>query len=139
LNELAYTPGQTYAYSNLGMSLASMAGLGVYPGMTNDEFAQAYNDQLINYCQTFNVDTGNTPTTVVYNQIDTTTLPIGYDKSYSKDIAEPCFIPEYGSGGIVGNGSNMLQFLLQCMPKNYPYTLQDKVWQLPGYCRRTMT
>jgi len=67
----------------------------------------------------FQVDEGSTPTTVVYNQADVGSLPVGYDASFQPKIPAPCSIVEYGYGGIVSNGADMLQFLLYVMSPNY--------------------
>lgn len=131
---LPYTPGSTYAYSNLGMSLVSMAALKL-DSLNTDDFAVAYNNALIQYCQTFGVDpSGSTPTTLVYNQFDTQTLPVGYDKDYAEKVGYPCPVLEYGSGGIVSTPSDMLLFLKYCMSDTYPIVLQQPVWKLPAYC-----
>lgn len=130
---MAYTPGTTYSYSNLAMSLVSMAALNLDSTDTAD-FTTSFNNALIQYCRMFGVDTGSSPTTVVYNQMNDKLLPIGYDSSFGQKIGQPCNIPEYGSGGIVSNGSDMLQFLLYCMSANYPAFMQEYRWQHPKYC-----
>lgn len=131
---LPYTPGTTYAYSNLGMSLVAMAALQL-DSLDTDAFATSFNNALIKYCQTYGVDpSGSTPTTLVYNQSDTQALPVGYNKDYVEKVGYPCPVLEYGSGGIVSTPSDMLAFLLYCMSTNYPIVLQQAVWQLPAYC-----
>jgi hypothetical protein len=131
---MAYTPGTTYSYSNLAMSLVSMAALNL-DSTDTDAFGTAYNNALIQYCQMFGVDpTGSSPTTIVYNQVDTGSLPIGYDTSFQQKIAPPCSIVEYGSGGVVSTGADMLNFLLYCMSTNYPAFMQEYRWQHPQYC-----
>lgn len=130
---MAYAPGTTYSYSNLAMSLLSMAALNLDSTDTTG-FGTAYNNALTRYCQTFGVDTGSTPTTVVYDAMDTTTLPVGYDSSYQQKIGEPCSVVEYGSGGVVSTGADMLQFLLYCMSSRYPAFMQQYRWQHTSYC-----
>ena len=134
---LPYTPGTTYSYSNLAMSLVSMAALNLN-STDSDAFGTQYNNALIQYCQTFGVDAaGSTPTTIVYNQADTGTLPVGYDKTFQQKIAPPCSIVEYGSGGIVSCGADMLQFLLYAMSSSYPSFTQEYRWQHTSYCSGT--
>lgn len=131
---LPYTPGSTYAYSNLGMSLVAMAALQL-DSLDTAAFASALNNALILYCQAYGVDPpGTTPTTSVYNHANTQALPIGYNKSYAQATGDPCPVVEYGSGGIVSTPSDMLAFLLYCMSNSYPAVLQQPVWTLPAYC-----
>ena len=131
---LPYTPGSTYAYSNLGMSLVSMAALQL-DSLDTEAFATSFNNALIKYCRTYGVDpSGSTPTTLIYNQSDMQALPIGYNKDYVEKVGYPCPVLEYGSGGIVSTPSDMLAFLLYCMSTSYPSSLQQAVWQLPAYC-----
>jgi beta-lactamase class C len=130
---MAYSPGTTYSYSNLAMSLVSMAALNLNSTDTA-AFGSVYNNALIQYCKTFGVDTGSTATTAVYDAMDTTTLPIGYDSSYQQKVAAPCSVVEYGSGGVVSNGADMLQFLLYCMSTSYPAFMQEYRWQHTSYC-----
>ena len=130
---MAYTPGTMFSYSNLAASLLSMAALGL-DNTDTDAFGISYNNALIDYCQTFGVDGGSTPTTLVYNQVDASTLPLGYDDDFKPSTAQPCSIVEYGSGGIVSNGNDMLQFLIHAMSTNYPVFTQEYRWQLPAYC-----
>ncbi|SEO04630.1 CubicO group peptidase, beta-lactamase class C family [Rhodospirillales bacterium URHD0017] len=132
-----YTPGTKYSYSNLGMSVASMAALTVGTGTPDQEFSDLLNDALIKYCQLFTVDLGNTPTTVLYNHAVPDDLPRGYNKNYEIDDRDPCPIPEYGSGGIVSTGDDMMAFLHYCMSSQYPATLQKPAWSsgLTGICK----
>lgn len=130
---LAYQPGGTYSYSNLGFSLAAMAAVKL-DSLDDGDFETAYNNALIQYCRLFDVDQpGWTVTTLVYGQADAQTLPVGYNKSYQQAIAPPCTIPEYGAGGIVSTPSDMLRFLIYCMGSGYA-SLQVPVWTLPDYC-----
>ena len=129
-----YKSGQTYAYSNLAMSLVAMAALKLN-SLDTDGFAAAYNTALVQYCQTFGVDpSGSTPTTLVYSACDTHALPVGYDSTWGAQTGAPCPIVEYGSGGIVSTPLDMLNFLRYCMSNKYPTILQQPVWTLPNYC-----
>lgn len=133
-----YTPGEAYSYSNLGMSVASIAALNLQHGTPDLEFSDELNGQLINYCKTFGVDT-NSLTTMLYNQINPNGLPSGYtvkDGQYTLDLSDPCSIVEYGSGGVVSTGDDMMAFLQYCMSPKYPAILQQPVWPkgLPGMC-----
>lgn len=132
-NDLPNPPGTIYTYSNLAMSLVSMAALNL-DSLDTEAFGTAFNNALIQYCQTFGVDTGSTPTTQVYSQVDTGPLPVGYDSSYQEKNAPPCSIVEYGSGGVVSTGADMLKFLLYCMSTTYPAFMQQYRWQHTSYC-----
>ncbi len=131
---MAYPTGTMYSYSNLAVSLLSMAALGLDNTDTN-AFGNAYNTQLIKYCQTYvGTDKGSPPTTLVYNQADIGSLPIGYDSNFKQWTLPPCSIVEYGSGGIVSCGNDMLTFLSYAMSPNYPVYFQEYRWQNPAYC-----
>jgi hypothetical protein len=117
------------------MSLLSMAALNL-DSTDADAFGTACNNVLIQYCQTFfQVDEGSTPTTVVYNQADVGSPPVGYDASFQPKISAPCSIVEYGSGGIVSNGADMAQFPL-ChvaeLPRTDVHAVQDARPVLPS-------
>jgi beta-lactamase class C len=129
----AYTPGTTYSYSNLAMSLVAMAALNL-DSTDTDAFVSAFNAKLIEYCRTFGVDQGSSPSTMVYSEVDTNNLPVGYDKDFQSKVQPPCSMVEYGSGGIVSTGNDMLQFLRYCMSSGYPAFMQEYRWQHTSYC-----
>ena len=70
----------------------------------------------------------------MYSEVDTNNLPVGYDKDFQSKIRPPCSMVEYGSGGIVSTGNDMLQFLLYCMSASYPAFMQEYRWQHTSYC-----
>jgi beta-lactamase class C len=126
-------PGTTYAYSNLGMSLLAMAAVEL-DNLDTAAFAASFNAALINYCQQFGVDMGTTATTAVYGPAFADALPVGFDKNFGPTVKPPCSQVEYGSGGIVSNGSDMLKFLLYNMSTGCPTFMQDVASHLPAYC-----
>jgi CubicO group peptidase (beta-lactamase class C family) len=139
-----WPPGKSYTYSNLAMSLLGMAALkGELTSTDDDAFAETYNKALMGYCQQFGVDTPGNTTTIVYSLmaemgIPYDSLPCGYVTNYQLDNAVPCAIPEYGSGGIVSNGNDMLQFLLFCMGLNgpaYPLWMQKAAATRKRWCK----
>lgn len=134
-NDPGLAPGAYYTYSNVGMALLSMAALS-WQNLDTDQFSNALNQQLISYCKQFAVDTGNTPTTTVYSSEIAGNLPLGYDQAYNSTTLPPCYVPGYGSGGIVSTGNDMLQFLRYQMSTDCAMYLQDAQSGLEAYCNK---
>lgn len=130
-----YNPGQLYSYSNLAVALLSMAALKL-DSTDTENFGKTYNAALIEYCQTFGVDpAGRSATTLVYNQMEVGTLPVGYDHSFNEKVAPPCNVAGYGAGGVVSCAADMLKFLLYNMSPECVQYLQEYRWQHTAYCK----
>lgn len=96
-----------------------------------DAFVQSLNSKLIQYCQQFGVDTGGTPTTAMYSSVIANGLPLGFDHNFKPSNHPPCSPVEYGSGGVVSTGNDMLAFLLYQMSGS---PLQNTYSTVPNYC-----
>jgi beta-lactamase class C len=105
--------GTCYAYSNIGWSLLSMAALRVDRTDT-PTFVSQYDKRLRQFCSKFGA-----PSTGVFQPDIKTRLPVGYTRRLASLPAHssyrPCNLPEFGSGGIVSNGADMLRYLLYNM------------------------
>ena len=105
--------GTCYAYSNAGWSLLGMAALRIDSTDTNAVVAQ-YNKRLKQFCSKFAA-----PSTGVFQANMKTRLPIGYTRRLvplpARSSYLPCSPPQFGSGGIVSNGADMLRYLLYNM------------------------
>jgi beta-lactamase class C len=105
--------GTCYAYSNIGWSLLSMAALRI-DGTDTSTFVAQYDKRLRQFCSKLGA-----PSTGVFHPDIKTRLPVGYTRRLVSLPAHssylPCNLPEFGSGGIVSNGADMLRYLLYNM------------------------
>jgi CubicO group peptidase (beta-lactamase class C family) len=105
--------GTCYAYSNIGWSLLGMAAVRLNSHDTQ-EFARTYNEKLVRFCRGFSA----TDTQVFHADVKPR-LPMGYTGKFVALPASRNYQPSreagYGSGGIVSNGADMMQFLLYNM------------------------
>lgn len=105
--------GTCYAYSNVGWSLLSMAMLRTDSTDTNAFVAQ-YDQRLKQFCSMFGASS-----TGVFQPEVKPRLPVGHTRRLEALPARssylPCSLPEFGSGGIVSNGADMLRYLLYNM------------------------
>jgi beta-lactamase class C len=108
-----FQQGTCYAYSNIGWSLLGMAALRLNSHDTQ-AFARAYNEKLVKFCGGFSA----TDTQVFHADLKPR-LPMGYTAKFvslpSSRNYQPSREAGYGSGGIVSNGADMMQFLLYNM------------------------
>jgi hypothetical protein len=134
----AWPPGAYMTYSNLGMSLLAMAALGTSDSNDTGDFSYNYSNSVVDYC---NLTLGlqidpSAPTTAnfnIYESINpsqgnpTGVLPIGLEgDTYQWTFADPVFLPESGSGGLVSCGGDMLAFLSYAMRwDGYPDFMQQ--------------
>jgi CubicO group peptidase (beta-lactamase class C family) len=104
-----FRQGACYAYSNIGWALLSMAAVKL--GSTDtQEFVRTYNESLVKFCNGFSATN-----TQVFRFDLKPRLPMGYTDSFaplpSRRNYQPSHEAGYGSGGIVSNGADMMQFL----------------------------
>ena len=108
-----FPQGSCYSYSNTGWSLLAMAAVKL-ANTDTQAFARTYNDKLVQFCRGFSA-TG----TQVFRPEIKPRLPMGYTRTFAalppSHNYQPTREPGYGSGGIVSNGADMMQFLLYNM------------------------
>ena len=108
-----FRQGTCYAYSNIGWSLLGMAAVRLNSHDT-PAFARTYNEKLVRFCGGFSA----TDTQVFHADVKPR-LPMGYTAKFVALPASRNYQPSreagYGSGGIVSNGADMMQFLLHNM------------------------
>ncbi len=108
-----FRQGTCYAYSNIGWALLSMAAVRLNSDDTR-EFARTYNEHLVKFCGGFSA----TDTQVFHVDLKSR-LPMGYTEKFvslpSSRNYQPSREAGYGSGGIISNGADMMQFLLYNM------------------------
>ncbi len=129
----AYAPGKMYSYSNLANALLLMAAINL-DSLNDEDFLNKIQSSLSKYCQCFSGDA----TTYYEPMTNKDSLPFGYtlkDDAWTVHDHSPLNLVEYGYGGIVSNGDDMLKFLQYCMSSSYPADLQG--WYFEGlrkYC-----
>jgi len=108
-----FRQGSCYAYSNVGWALLSMAAVRLASDDTQ-EFARTYNEKLARFCGGFSA-----ADTQVFDVGLKPRLPMGHTEKFvalrSSRNYQPSREAGYGSGGIVSNGADMMQFLLYNM------------------------
>lgn len=108
-----FPQGTCYSYSNTGWSLLAMAAVKL-ANTDTQAFARTYNDKLVQFCRGFSATS-----TQVFRPDIKPRLPMGYTRTFAplppSHNYQPTREPGYGSGGIVSNGADMMQFLLYNM------------------------
>ena len=108
-----FPQGSCYSYSNTGWSMLAMASVKL-ANTDTQAFARTYNEKLVQFCRGFAATD-----TQVFRPDLKPRLPMGYTRTFAplppNHNYQPTRQPGYGSGGIVSNGADMMQFLLYNM------------------------